>query len=91
MKNYWIAATVALAMTAGGALAQTNAPEPTRATNGPAGSVESAHAGIVVDSSGAATGTSDTFKKTQSYTNDNGQLSAHTHIQTTGPTISIER
>jgi hypothetical protein len=88
MTNYWLASTVAIGLMTGPALAQTNAPEPTRSTNGPAGTVETAHAGIAVDNTGAVTGTSDTFKKTQSYTNDNGQLRAETKIRTTGPTTT---
>jgi hypothetical protein len=88
MTNYWLASAVALGLTTGAALAQTNAPELTRSTNGPAGTVEAAHAAIVVDNTGTATGTSDTFKKTPSYTSGNGQLSAKTKIQTTGPTTT---
>jgi hypothetical protein len=88
MKNYWMASAVAIGLTTGAALAQTNAPEPTRSTNGSAGTVEAAHAGIVVDPTGTATGTSDTFKKTQSYTSGNGQLRAETKIRTTGPTTT---
>lgn len=91
MKNYWMAATVALVLTTGNALSQSATPERTRATDGPAGSIESAHAGIVVDGSGAVTGTTDTFKKSQSYTSEDGQLSAQTHIRTTGPTTSIDK
>jgi hypothetical protein len=88
MTNYWLASAVAVGLMTGSALAQTQAPEPTRSTNGPAGTVETAHAGIAVDNTGAATGTSGTFKKTQSYTSGNGQLSAETKIQTTGPTTT---
>lgn len=91
MKYYCLAGAVAIGSMTGAALAQTTAPQPTRATNGPAGTVERAHAGIVVDSTGAAKGTSDTFKKTQSYTSGDGQLSARTKIQTTGPTTTIEK
>jgi hypothetical protein len=91
MKYYWMASAVAIGLMTGGARAQTDAPEPTRATNGPAGTVERAHAGIVVDNTGTATGTSDTFKKTQSYTSGDGQLSAKTNIQTTGPATTIEK
>jgi hypothetical protein len=72
-------------VSAGGALAQTAAPEPNRLTNGPAGSVDASHAGIVVAPSGTATSTTETFKKTQSYTSGNGLLTAKTHIETTGP------
>jgi hypothetical protein len=91
MKKYWIASAVAIGLMTGAALAQIGAPEPTRATNGPAGTVERAHSGIVADSTGAATGTSDTFKKTQSYTSGDGQLSARTNIRTTGPTTTTEK
>ena len=86
MKAYWI---VALALMTGTAVAQSAAPEPTRATNGPAGTVERAHAAIAVDSNGNATGTSDTFRKTQSYSSGDGELSARTRIQTTGPATTI--
>jgi hypothetical protein len=85
MKRFWLPAAMIVASMTGGALAQSNAPEPTRATNGPAGSVEAARAGIAVDSNGAATGMSETFKKSQSYTDGNGLLTARTHIETTGP------
>ena len=85
MKTYWLAGAIAVALTTGSAFAQGNAPEANRSTNGPAGSVEAAHAGVVVDGTGTATGTAETFKKTQSYTNDEGLLSAKTHIETTGP------
>ena len=96
MKKFWMVAVVALGLVPsvpriGVAVAQTAAPEPTRATNGPAGTVERAHAGIAVDGSRAATRTSDTFKKTQTYTNGDGQLSAKTHIQTTGPVTSTSQ
>jgi hypothetical protein len=91
MKVLWAATIALIGLMSGSALAQTTAPEPTRVANGPAGTVEQAHAGIVVDSTGAATGTSDTFKKTQSYTSGDGQLSARTKIQTTGPTTTIEK
>jgi len=91
MKNYWAASVVLIGMMSEGAFAQTTAPEPTRAANGPAGTVERAHTGIAVDSTGAAAGTRDTFKKTQSYTSGDGQLSAKTTIQTTGPTTTTEK
>jgi hypothetical protein len=87
MKKYWIPYAFAFSAIAGFAVAQTG-PEPTRATNGPAGTVERAHTGIVVDGAGVATGTSDTFKKTQTYTSGDGQLSAKTKIETTGPVTS---
>jgi hypothetical protein len=91
MKNYWMAGAAALAMTTCGAVAQTNAPEPTMATNGPAGTVERAHAGTAVNGAGVATGESDTFKKTQSYGSGDGELSAHTKIQATGPATPSEK
>ncbi len=91
MRNYRVASAVALLLMTGGALAQTPAPQPNRVTNGPAGTVETAHAGITVDGAGQATGESDTFKKTQTYTSGDGQLSAKTKMQTTGPTVTNER
>jgi hypothetical protein len=84
MMKHWVASAIAVVLSAGGAIAQTAAPEPTRATNGPAGTVETTHTGIAVDGTGAAAASRDTFKKSQSYSNDNGQLSAKTRIQTTG-------
>jgi hypothetical protein len=91
MKNYWMASVITFGLMMGTALAQTNAPKPTRSTNGPAGTVETAHAGVVVDNAGVTTGTSDTFKKTQSYTSGDGLLTAKTKIQTTGPTTTTEK
>jgi hypothetical protein len=91
MKNYWVTSTLALVMMTGGAPAQTAAPEATRSTNGPAGTVETAHTGVVVDGTGAATGSSDTFKKTQSYSSGDGQLSARTSITTTGTPASATK
>jgi hypothetical protein len=78
MTQLWAATEVAVGLMAGLALARTAAPEPTRAANGPAGTVERAHSGSVVDSTGSAIGAGDTFKKTQSYTNETGRLSAKT-------------
>jgi hypothetical protein len=91
MNTYWMASAVAFGLLTTCAFAQTAAPEPNRSTNGPAGTVETAHTGIAVDPSGAATGTSDTFKKTQSYTSGDGQLSAKTNIHPTGPATPIEK
>jgi hypothetical protein len=88
MQNYWAASVILIGIMGGSAFARTPAPEPTRAANGPAGMVEQAHSGIIVDGTGAVTGT---FKKSQSYTSGDGQLSARTKIQTTGPATTTEK
>jgi hypothetical protein len=89
MTRYWSAGIVLPFLLTAGALAQVTAPEPNRAADGPAGSVEAAHAGIVVAPSGVATGTTETFKKSQSYGNENGELTAKTRIETTGPVTTV--
>ena len=37
------------------------------------------------------TDTTQSFDKSQSYTSGNGALTAHTHIETTGPTTTTTR
>jgi len=39
---------------------------------------------------GAQTDTSQSFNKTQSYSSGNGALTAHTHIETTGPATTTD-
>ena len=59
MKACWLVSVLTLSLVADAAFAQTSGPEPARATNGRLGAVEHTHSGIVVDSSGAGTGSSD--------------------------------
>jgi hypothetical protein len=84
----------AITLSAGVALGQgahvdaTNSPSQNQSTNGPAGTYDmsTTHTALVPD--GTKTDTTQSFDKSQSYTSGNGVLSAHTHIDTTGPTTT---
>ena len=94
MTSYWLASAIAFAMMTGGALAQgasfdaTNSTQPNLSTNGPAGTYDMTKTRRTIDSSGVATDTTETFDKSQTYTGGDGELSAKTSIQTTGPTTT---
>ena len=93
-KNAVVFAAVTLSASA--ALAQspavdaTNSPSQNQSTNGPAGTYDMTTTRTTVAPNGVQTDTSKSFDKTQSYTSGNGALSAHTHIETTGPTTTTD-
>jgi hypothetical protein len=75
----------------GGAFAQANVPEPTRATSGPGGIYQSTRAGIAVDNAGHTRRTAGTFKTTQCLTSGDRRLICKIEIRTTGPATTIEK
>jgi len=100
-----IAIGISLCLGAAGALAQStgdlpgaSAPglakpgltQPDRSTNGPAGTAVQTQTTKTVVAPGTEVDTSQSFKKNQSYTSGSGQLSAQTHIQTTGPVSVVK-
>lgn len=92
MSDVWFAGVTAFAMMTGAAFAQspdfnaTNSTQPTMSTNGPAGTYDRTKTEQTIDGNGTATHTSESFDKSQTYTSQDGDLSARTHISTTGPT-----
>ena len=84
----------AITLSAGVALGQgahvdaTNSPSQNQSTNGPAGTYDMSTTRSAIAPDGAKTETTQSFDKSQSYTSGNGVLSAHTHIDTTGPTTT---
>lgn len=94
MTGYWFAGAAAFAMMTSGALAQsalfdaTNSTQPTMSTTGPAGTYDRTKTRRTIDSTGAETDTTETFSKSQTYTSGDGELSAKSHIRTTGPTTT---
>jgi hypothetical protein len=94
MIRHWLKNAIvfaAVTLSANGALAQspavdaTNSPSQNQSTNGPAGTYDRTTTRATIAPDGAQTDTSESFDKTQSYTSGNGALTAHTHIETTGP------
>lgn len=81
-----LSASVALAQSP--AVDATNSPSQNQSTNGPAGTYDMTTTRTTVAPNGAQTDTTERFDKTQSYTSGNGALTAHTHIETTGPTTT---
>jgi hypothetical protein len=99
MTRHWLKDAVVLAgviLSASGALAQspavdaTNSPSQNQSTNGPAGTYDMTTTRTTVAPDGAQTDTIERFDKTQSYSSGNGALTAHTHIETTGPTTTTD-
>jgi hypothetical protein len=94
MNVYWFAGAAAFAILTGSTLAQnvlfdaTNSTQPTMSTTGPAGTYDMTKTRQTIDSTGAETDTTETFSKSQTYTNSNGALSARSSIRTTGPTTT---
>lgn len=86
----------AITLSTNGALAQnptvgaTNSPSQNQSTNGPAGTYDTTTTRTTVGPNGAQTDTTERFDKTQSYTSGNGALTAHTHIETTGPATTTD-
>ncbi len=84
----------AISLFAGVALAQqaavdaTTTPSQNQSTNGPAGTYGMTTTQTTVAPNGGQTDTTQSFDKSQSYTSGNGALTAHTHIETTGPTTT---
>ena len=66
----------------------TNSTQPTMSTTGPAGTYDMTKTRRTIDSTGAETDTTETFSKSQTYTSGDGELSARSHIRTTGPTTT---
>jgi hypothetical protein len=94
MISHGYAIALAFATMTSGALAQgapfdaTNSTQPNLSTNGPAGTYDATKTRRTIDSNGAATDTTQTFDKSQTYTGGNGALSAKTSIETTGATTT---
>ena len=97
MSRTWLQSLTvcaAIALSAGGALAQgaavdaTNSPSQNQSTNGPAGTYDMTTTQTTVAPNGGQTDSTQSFDKSQSYTSGNGALTAHTHIETTGPTTT---
>ncbi len=99
MNSYWLVSTTLLTMmtasVASSALAQsfpgtaTDKVQPNLSTNGPAGTYSRTQTHKTLDSAGTVRKTTSTFKKSQSYTNGNHQLSAKTVIKSTGPATTV--
>ncbi len=94
MIGYWFAGAAVFAMVTSSSLAQsvlfdaTNSTQPTMSTTGPAGTYDMTKTRRTIDSTGAETDTTETFSKSQTYTSGDGELSARSHIRTTGPTTT---
>jgi hypothetical protein len=69
---------------------QPNLTRPNGSTNGPAGTAVQTRTSRSLYSNGAEVDTSQDFQKTQSYSSGGGALSAHTHIQSTGPVTTVK-
>jgi hypothetical protein len=95
MTGYWFAGAAAFMMMTSGVLAQsvlfdaTNSTQPTMSTAGPAGTYDMTKTRRTIDSTGAETDTTESFSKSQTYSSGDGELSAKSHIRTTGPTTTI--
>ena len=76
------------ALAQGAAVDAQNSPSQNQSTSGPAGTYDMTTRQTTVAPNGERTDTTQSFDKTQSYTSGNGVLSAHTHIETTGPTTT---
>ncbi len=83
-----IALAAGVALGQGAAIDATNSPSQNRSTNGPAGTYDKTTTQSTVAPNGGQTDTTQSFDKSQSYTSGNGALTAHTHIETTGPTTT---
>lgn len=79
MIKYWIACGAGMAMMTTAALAQT---APSDTPNGPAGTEQIVTTHRTVDTNGGEVENTKTFSKTQSYSNDDGMLSARSVIKT---------
>ena len=99
MIRHWFQNAIVLAaitLSASGAFAQsppvdaTNSPSQNQSTNGPAGTYDKTTTRTTTAPNGAQTDTTESFDKTQSYTSGNGALTAHTHIETTGPATTTD-
>jgi hypothetical protein len=87
----FITVFTAIALSTGAVLAQAappdaaNSPSQNQSTNGPAGTYDATTTQTTIAPNGVQSSTTQNFDKSQSYTSGNGVLSAHTHIETTGP------
>lgn len=94
MTGYWFAGAAAFAILTGSTLAQsvlfdaTNSTQPTMSSTGPAGAYDMTRTRRTIDSTGAKTDTTETFSKSQTYTNSDGAPSARSQTRTTGPTTT---
>jgi hypothetical protein len=97
MSRTWLKSALALTaimLSAGAAAAQsphvdaTNSPSQNQSTNGPAGTYDMSTTQTTLAPNGVKSETTQSFDKSQSYTSGDGALSAHTHIDTAGPTTT---
>ena len=94
MTGYLLAGATALALLASGALAQTpsfdatNSTQPNPSTNGPAGTYDLTTTVRSNDATGVQTDTTESFGKSQTYTNANGELHARTSVQSGTATVT---
>lgn len=95
MTSYLLAGVTAFGMMTTAAIAQsppfdtTNSTQPTMSTNGPAGTYDMTRTQRTIDTGGNQSDTTETFRKSQSYSDGDGALSAKTSISTTGSTTTI--
>jgi hypothetical protein len=95
MTRYRLASALVLATMLNGALAQTipapapTAPQQNLSTNGPSGTYARTKTVKTLDAAGTVRSTTQSFDKSQSYTDGNGQLSAKTSIKSTGPATTV--
>jgi hypothetical protein len=87
MTKYLLASAFGLAMMTGGVLAQGAASDPTAIyPNGPAGSERITKTQRTIDSDGTVIDKTQTYDKSQTYTGDDGELSAHSSTSKTEQT-----